>query len=106
MTCENATSARGLDGTEALKFFGLHGDLRAEADLAGSTADEGDTVGVHGLVDGGSTGLCASQGNTFRGLGRNDLVVAVTDPFDDGSFHGEFDQIEGEEPNNVLHGKT
>ena len=91
-----------LDAAEALQLLRLHRHLLTEADLAGGAADERDTVGVHGFVDGRGAGLGASHGHAFRGLLPDRTSVALTDPFDDSSLHREFDEVERDEPDNVL----
>ena len=103
VACESGASLGSLDGTEALQLIGLHRYFLAEADLAGGTADERDTVGVERLVDGGGTGLSAGDGDT-SGLsgGGGSGEVASTDALDDGSLHRELDPVEGDEPNDIL----
>jgi hypothetical protein len=48
---ERRTSVLGLDRAEALELLRAHTNTVAEANLAGSTAEESDTVGVQRLVD-------------------------------------------------------
>ena len=100
---ERLASALRLDAGEPLELLGLDRDTASEADLAGGTLDEGHTVRVEGLVDGGSAGLGAGEGNaaSLGGLERLGLV-AGTELLDDGGLHRELDQVEGEEPDDVL----
>lgn len=102
---EGRASALRLDGAEPLELFGLDRDPSSKADLAGGALDEGDTVRVEGLVDGGSAGLGASEGNTscaFEGSLVHSGFVAGTERLDDGGLHRELDQVKGEEPDDVL----
>ena len=95
----------GLDAGESLQLLGLDGNLSTEANLAGSPLDEGHTVGVQRLVDRGSTGSGLDQGDTGSSkgsLGSCAAVAALTEILDDGSLHSKFDEIEREEPNDVL----
>lgn len=103
VACESLASALGLDAAEPLELLGLDRDSASKADLAGGAFDEGDTIGVEGLVDRGGAGLGADQGNTaFLGSLGGSERVASTELLDDGCLHGELDQVKGEEPDDVL----
>lgn len=95
-----------LDTAEALQLLRLHGDLATEADLASGALDERDTVGVERLVDGGSAGLGASDGDTLASSSSGSLcdgrLVTLAEPCNNGVLHAELDEVEGKEPDNVL----
>lgn len=104
---ENTTRLRSLDATQPPELVGGHpGGIAAEADLAGSAADEADTVGVERLVQGGGARLGADERNLASGGlgdGGGDLaLLAGTEVLDDRGLHGELDQVEREEPDDVL----
>lgn len=108
---EDSAGLGGLDTGEPLELVGSHlGGVGAEADLAGSTTDEADTVGVEGLVDGGSAGLGASERNLAVSLLSDHLGnlagLALAEVLDDGGLHGELDKVERQEPDDVLNRKT
>jgi len=52
-------------------------------------------------VDRGSARLSAGDRNTSGSFCEHLVFTALTKGFDDGSLHGEFDPIEGSEPNDV-----
>ena len=103
MTREDVASARSLDRAEALEFLGLHRNLLAEADLASGTTNERDTVGVERLVDRRGARGRASHGDTsLLGLRGDSGVVTLAEVLDDRRLHRELDEVEREEPNDVL----
>jgi hypothetical protein len=56
-------------------------------------------------VNGGSTGGGLDQGNASgskAGLVGGTSVTTLAKVLDDGSFHSKLDEIEGEEPDDVL----
>ena len=56
-------------------------------------------------MDRGSTRSGPDQGNTSSpegGLGGGAALATLTEVLDDGSLHGKLDEIEREEPNDVL----
>ena len=103
MTREDAASARSLDRAEALELLGLHGDLLTKADLAGSATDERHTVRVKRLVDRSRARGRAGHGDAglLRVLGDG-LVVTLAEVLDDRGLHRELDQVQRQEPDNVL----
>lgn len=104
---EDSAGLGGLDTGEPRKLVGGHlGGVGAEADLAGSAADEADTVGVEGLVEGSSARLGAGERNAAVSLFSNHLGnlagLALAERLDDRSLHGELDKVERQEPDDVL----
>ena len=102
---KSGTGPLGLDTAESLQLLGLHRHLLSETNLPGRALDEADTVGVQALVDGGGTALSPGHGHTTS-LGSSLsslLLVARAKGFDDGGLHGELDEIEGQEPDDVPH---
>ena len=105
VTGQDCTSVGGLDAGESLQLLRLDGDLSTEANLAGSPLDKGHTVGVQRLVDRSGTGSGLDQGDTSGsegGLCSSTTVATLTEILDGGSLHGKLDEIEREEPNDVL----
>ena len=88
-----------------MELIALDANPATETDLASGAADEANTVGVERLVDGSSTGLSASDGNTrLAGLGLGVLLglALLAQVLDDGSLHRELDQVERDVPDDVL----
>lgn len=106
VTSESSSDTLSLYAAEAVEFFRLDGHFSAKTDTARSTPDERDTVGVEGLVDGGSTGLSAGDGDTSRSFGEHLVFTALTKGFDNSCLHAEFDPVKGSEPNDVLQNQT
>ena len=103
MTREDAAGARSLDRAEALELLGLHGDLLAEANLARRAADERHTVRVERLVNRGRTRGRASHGDAgLLGVLSDNLVVTLAEVLDDRGLHRELDQVQRQEPDDVL----
>ena len=103
MTRENAAGARSLDRAETLELLGLHGDLLTEANLTRRAADERHTVRVERLVDRGRARGRASHGDAgLLGVLSDNLVVTLAEVLDDRRLHRELDEVEREEPNDVL----
>jgi hypothetical protein len=92
-----------LHTAEPLQFLRFDRDPASKPDFTGSTLDEGDTIGVQGLVDRSGTRLSTRYRHTtlVRRLNGGDFVTC-TQPLNDSRLHGKFDTIEGQEPNNVL----
>ena len=95
-----------LDAAEPLQLFCLDADLLAKANLAYSAADERRPVRVQRFMEGSSARLSPHDrdaslraGTSSRRLG---LIVTVAEVLDHSSFHRELDQVEGNEPNDVL----
>lgn len=105
MAGEHRARLRSLDTREAAELLGLDRDLLPEADLVGGTTEEADTVRVQRLVDRRSAGLGTGDGDTAGSLASllaKGGLVTLTQPPDDGSLHGELDEIERQEPDNIL----
>lgn len=105
MASKGGTSSVRLDAAESLQLFWLHRHLLAEPNLAGRATNEGNTVGVQGLVDRGGAGLCSCHGDARTcgdGLLREFASVTLAERFDDGGLHRKLDGIERDEPYNVL----
>ena len=78
-------------------------DPTTEANLARRTADERHTVRVELLVNRGRARGRASHGDAgLLGVLSDNLVVTLAEILDDRGLHRELDEIEGEEPNDVL----
>ena len=95
----------GLDAAEPLQLLWLDGNLSAEANLSGGPLDEGDTIGVQRLVDRGDTRSGLDQGNASSpdgSLVRGATFATLANVLDDSGFHRKLDEVEREEPNNVL----
>lgn len=109
MARKDTASTRSLDRAETLELLGLHRNLLAEADLAGSATNERDAVRVQRLVDGSRTGLGARDRDAalvlLHLLGEC-LVVAGTEALDDRRLHGELDEVKREEPNDILYNRV
>ena len=106
MASEYGARLRSLKAREAAEFLGLDRNLLPEADLVSGTAQEGDTVGVERLVNGGSTRLSAGDRNAAGRLARllaEGGLVTLAQVLDDRGLHCELNQVHGQEPNNVLY---
>lgn len=92
-----------LDTAKSLQLLRLDQNPTSEADLASSALNEGDTVRIHRLVDRGSTRLCACHGNTslIRNFDSGQFVTC-TQFLDNSRLHCKFNQVEREEPDDVL----
>ena len=105
VTGQNGTRMGRLDATESLQLLWFDANPCTEANLAGSPLDKGHTVGVQRLVDRGGTRSSLDQGDTggFEdSLGGGSTIAALAEVLDDGSLHSKLDEIEREEPDDVL----
>jgi len=105
VTGQNGTSMGGLDAAESLQLLWLDRNLSTKANLSGGPLDERDTIGVQRLVDGGDTRSGLDQGNASSPEGsliRGTTFATLADVLDDSGFHRKLDEIEREEPNNIL----
>lgn len=100
---QGSTNPLRLNTTKPLQLLRLHRDLLPEPDLPRRALDEAHTVRVQRLVDRCSARLGAGDGNTSGSDRRSLELVPLTETFDDGGFHPEFDPVEWDEPDDVLY---
>jgi len=83
-----------LDRSQSFQFVGRHSwGIGTEANLAGSTLKEANTVRVQRLVDGGGAGLSAGKRDIAGGGSSSLLSLTLTEVLDDGCLHGELNEI-------------
>ena len=89
----------GLDGGEPLELVLGHGDLGSTLESVGSSAEEGGSVGVEGLVSRSSSDKSLSV-LVDEGLGDGSSL-SLLEVGNDRLLEGELDKVEGEVPDNV-----